>query len=478
MATMISSARMSVGTNSGPVEVSTAPDGHGTRTKSETVNADGSTTVTTTGSGNTGVAVDTMAEGRAIYSVDGAGNFQATQAIVNGLNPVTVGAMAQHQKIVSASNSLGSSKNWNSVWDQIQKDSLTSSEARLFSNRLDNALRANWKRAFSDKSSFVHSLDEVTRTTFQASIGGGFKKIFGANGQITVLGNNGEKVSFNVSESTDKAFARDQARVQSEALSQAMQNSQGLDYMTKLAKQIGASEAYSFLNDARELKTSTESYGADLTTALVKNYAMERYGSESPENIRHTIQDFNHYLTQQGSQGVDNMHEIINGFVSGKGYGWGDTTHQVHDAMQKTKIQIDGQDILKSAADQTSVTAAGNTSDITSEKLSFPDNSNQLREPDGTRIQQDADTLHNLNRREEAGKGRIQTTASGITKEGVGKTFKGLVDSQGMRPTDDKGYFDTFTGVNAPKPTVMDGVTLPDPGPVPKDAPSTLGKKK
>ncbi len=185
--------------------------------------------------------------------------------------------------------------------------------------------------------------------------------------------------------------------------------------MTKLAKQIGASEAYSFLNDARELKTSTESYGADLTTALVKNYAMERYGSETPENIRHTIQDFNHYLTQQGSQGVENMHEIINGFVSGKGYGWGDTTHQVHDAMQKTRFQIDGQDILKSAVEQTAGTAAGNTSDITGEKFSFPDNSNQLREPDGIRVRQDADTLHDLNRREEAGKGRIQTTASGIT---------------------------------------------------------------
>ena len=237
-----------------------------------------------------------MAEGRASYSVDGSGNFQTTQAVVNGLNPVTVGAMAQHQKIVSASNSLGSSKNWNIAWDQIQKDSMTSSEARAFSNRLDNALRSNWKRAFSDKSSFVHSMDENTRTAFQSSIGAGFKKIFGANGQITVIGEDSESVSFNVSEDTTRAFLRDQARVRSESLSQTLNNSQGLDYMAKMAKQIGASEAYTYLNDARELKTFTESYGADLTTALVRNYAMERYGSESPENIRRTVADFNHYL--------------------------------------------------------------------------------------------------------------------------------------------------------------------------------------
>ena len=476
MATMMASARMSVGTKSGPVEVSTAPDGHGTRTKSETVNADGSTTVITTGSGGTGVAVDTMAEGRASYSVDGSGNFQTTQAVVNGLNPVTVGAMAQHQKIVSASNSLGSSKNWNIAWDQIQKDSMTSSEARAFSNRLDNALRSNWKRAFSDKSSFVHSMDENTRTAFQSSIGAGFKKIFSANGQITVIGEDSESVSFNVSEDTTRAFLRDQARVRSESLSQTLNNSQGLDYMAKMAKQIGASEAYTYLNDARELKTSTESYGADLTTALVRNYAMERYGSESPENIRRTIADFNHYLTRQGSQGVENMHEIINGFVSGKGYGWGNTTNQVHEAMRTTREQVQGQDILKKATNQAAGTAAENTSVITSESFSFPDNSTQLHEPHGTRIQQDADTLHNLNRREEAGKGRIQTTATGMAKEGVGTTFKGLVDSQGMRPTDDDGYFDTFTGVNAPKPTVSEGVSVPKPGPIPKDAPSTIKK--
>jgi len=170
------------------------------------------------------------------------------------------------------------------------------------------------------------------------------------------------------------------------------------------------------------------------------------------------------------------MHDIINGFVSGKGYGWGNTTSQVHEAMQTTREQVSGQDILKKSVDQAAGTAAGNTSVITSDSFSLPHDSTPLREPNGIRIPQDADTLHNLNRREEAGKGKIQTTATGIAKEGVGKTFKGLVDSQGMRPTDEQGYFDTFTGVNAPKPTISEGVTIPKPGPIPKDAPSTIKK--
>ncbi len=59
MATMMASARVGVGTSSGPVEVSTAPDGHGTRIKSETVNADGSTSIMTTGADGTGMMLDT-----------------------------------------------------------------------------------------------------------------------------------------------------------------------------------------------------------------------------------------------------------------------------------------------------------------------------------------------------------------------------------------------------------------------------------
>ena len=163
MATMMASARMSVGTARGPVEVSTAPDGHGTRMQSETVNADGSTTSMTTGAAGTGVATDKSAHGSATYTADGTGQLTTTLATVNGLDPVKVGAMAQHQKIAAASTRLASDTNWNTAWQQIQKDSSTSSEARSFSNTLNNRIIENWKRAINDRSSFVHSMDETTQ---------------------------------------------------------------------------------------------------------------------------------------------------------------------------------------------------------------------------------------------------------------------------------------------------------------------------
>jgi len=67
-------------------------------------------------------------------------------------------------------------------------------------------------------------------------------------------------------------------------------------------------------------------------------------------------------------------------------------------------------------------------------------NHKPLREPDGTRTITDADHLRGVNRHEESGQGRIRTDAKGMATEGIGKVFKGVVDSQGMRPTSE-GYF-------------------------------------
>ncbi|HID70023.1 MAG TPA: hypothetical protein EYP35_06080 [Desulfobacterales bacterium] len=285
-------------------------------------------------------------------------------------------------------------------------------------------MRENWKRAISDKSSFTHSMSEETRTQFSATVGAGGIPILnkiGPNAQLLVIGQNGEQVSFNVSEDTARAFENTASKVRSESLQQTLQDSKSLDYMTKLAKQIGATEAYSFLNDARELRTSTESYGADLTTALVRNYATERYGSESPENIRRTISDFNHYLTVQGSQGVNNMHDIINGFVSGKGYGWGNTTAAVHEAMNAANDRVQGPNGFKHSVGMAAMDAGAKTFSVKEGNLSPPSPDVPMNTPNPKTVINPADDIRLRNRTEESGNGRIHTTAGKIVKDMAGK---------------------------------------------------------
>jgi len=429
MASMMASSRVSVGAKSGSVEISTAPDGHGTRTKSETVNADGSTSISTTGSDGTGMMVDTSAAGRASYSVDETGAFTTNSASVNGLDSIKVGAMAQHQRIVAASNSMGSSDNWQQVMDTAKRASLTSSEAQGFTTRLDNSMRENWRRAISDQSSFVHSMSEETRTQLASSIGAGNIPVLsrvGAKAQLAVVGTNGEQVNFNVSEDVARSFENTASNVRSESLQQTLQDSQSLDYMTRLAKQAGASEAYSYLNDA-------------------------------PENIRQTINDFNHFITQQGSQGVDNMQNIVKGFVSGNGYGWGSTNDEVNNTIASTHDHVQESGFKHSVGMSSSV-AGSKTFNTREENFSKPTPDISLDNPNSNTVTDPADNIRSRNRLDESGSGGIRTTAGGIAKD-----MAGLNKFDPPSPTNDLYRNQSFYHQgNLTEPQNQDGgITLP-----------------
>ena len=444
-AAMMASANQSAGTSSGPVSISTGPDGAATRMRSESVNPDGSSSVVVLGSGGAGTQNDTLATGKASYAVDSAGGRTTTHASVQGLDPVKVGAMAVQQKVMGAAKTMASDSNWGMLWQQAQRDSLSGGINKNYSDTLNNALGNSWKRAMNDQSSFIHTLDEIQRTQLQGMLGAGggiTGARIGANGQLTIVGGDGEQVNFNVSEETAKAFARDEARVRSETVAQTFSDGRGLDYLANVAKRIGATEAYSILDEARAINRSQESYGADLTTALVKNYARERYGEETPETIRKTISDFNSYVTQHGAAGVSNMHDIVGGFVSGNGYGWGSTKTEVQGAIQNASSRIHDQNLMKGFVDQAAGKAASNAGSINQGNIQEMGHHSPLREPTGERVLSDADSLRSVNRHEESGQGRIRTNAKGMATEGVGKILKGVVDSQGNRPTSE-GYFQT-----------------------------------
>ena len=431
------------------------------------------TSTTSLGANGTGTSTDTVAGGSATYSVGKGGQHTLTRAMVNNIDPVKMTEMKSHQNIVSASNSLGSSSNWTNLQQQLQKSGLTNSHAQTYANQLSNSTASNWSRSFKDSSSFVHGMDETTRKDFNAAISAGFREIVGGSGsgKITVVGSDNERVDFKVSEATDRAFSRNQQRVRSEAIQDTFGDSQGLDYMTNMSKQIGASEAYTYLNDARETRGSSISYGIDAMTGLVQSYAVNRYGSDSPENIRSSINALNDMVTNQGAQGKQNFSDIANSYLSGQGY-FSNTTSSVHSAMHANRAMVQGQDILKGAVNQAAGNASGATSGITPGSVAAPSDSPNppLQEVDGSRTLHDAGMLHDQNRREEAGKGHVQTTATGMAKELIGKTTTGVVDSQGMRTTDE-GFFDPRIEVSNPQ-------DLPPISSVPKDASSTIGGKK
>jgi len=199
--------------------------------------------------------------------------------------------------------------------------------------------------------------------------------------------------------------------------------------MTKLAKQIGASEAYSYLKDARETEGSSTSYGIDAMTGLVESYAVNRYGSDSPENVRSAINTLNDMVTNQGVQGKQNFNDIASSYLSGQGF-FGNTAKSVHETMQANKARAQGPTGFKHDVGMSAMDAGSKTFGINEGSFSTPTSDVPLDNPNAKAVTDPADAIHRRNRLEESGNGGIKTTAGGITKE-----MTGLDKHQPVSPT-------------------------------------------
>ena len=338
------------GTSAGQSSVSLGPDGQATQGQIKSVNADGSTSmISTSGAGGVGVQTDNMASGQATHATDGHGGTTLTKASVNGLSPIAMAHQAAYIKTKGAGDSLATNENWANGQSYIRKAALTSSEARTYGENLNNSVSAKLNKAINSGSSFKDSVGEDTTAklnTFAEASGGLQILGTGAKGggryEITATGKDGKIVSFDVDQKTSEAIGNEITKARSEALQESMGSSQGLAFANNLAHNIGATKATSLMNDARDMQRSTETTGADLSTAFVGHYATQRYGSDSPENVRKATDALNHMATG-GSAGVDQLNQHINSFLKNGDYSWGDGKVQVGAAIGAAGGQVGGQ---------------------------------------------------------------------------------------------------------------------------------------
>jgi hypothetical protein len=115
------------------------------------------------------------------------------------------------------------------------------------------------------------------------------------------------------------------------------------------------------------------------------------------------------------------MNDIITGFVSGKGYGWGNTTSAVHEAMQTNRARSQGPADFKHDVGMSAMNAGAKTFGVNEGSFSTPTSDIPIDNPNAKTVTDPADAIHRRNRVEESGEGGIKTTASGIAKEMIGK---------------------------------------------------------
>jgi len=336
------------GTAAGQASVSLAPDGQATQGKTNAVMPSGSTMAGTTfGAGGAGVQNLNGAWGKGSFTSDGHGGTNLTSASVNGMSPMALAEQNAHINTEKAAHALGTNESWDKMRSQLQSDSRTSAESRAYSDKLVNVAGAEWGRVLNDKSSFANRLTQAQQKQLQAFGGGeagvniGIKAEAGGRYVMTATGDEGKTLSFSVDESTANSIKEAESTIRERAITETFGDSKGLQFATNLASRIGATEAASYMKEASNMTRTTETTGADATTAFVGWYANDRYGSDSPENIDKAGAALNHMATG-GAAGLNQLQDHQQRFLKSGNYTWGDGQAQANDTINATRSEVGG----------------------------------------------------------------------------------------------------------------------------------------
>jgi hypothetical protein len=231
---------------------------------------------------------------------------------------------------------------------QVQSDALTSNEARGYNEKLSNSEASGWDRTINDKSGFTRNLSfdrQESLVGFAKAHGGigtmGSGAGIGGEYQITATGKDGKTLSFAVDESTAMSVKEAEQDIREKAFTETFGSGHGLQYATSMANKIGATEAASYMKDASNMSRTTETTGADATTAFVRWYANERFGSSGPENIDKAGDALNHMATG-GAAGMAQLQDHQQRFLRSGNYTWGDGKAQAEAEISATRGEVGG----------------------------------------------------------------------------------------------------------------------------------------
>lgn len=337
------------GTANGQASVSLGPDGQATQGKTNAVMSSGSTIAgTTAGVDGAGVQNLSGAWGKASFATDGHGSKALTSASINGMSPMALARQNASILTEKASHSFGTNEAWEKMRSQVQSDALTSNEARGYNEKLSNSEAAGWDRVISDKSGFTRNLgaDQQEQLSGFAKASGGIKVLgtgaqAGGEFRATVTGKDGRTLSFAVDEGTSKSIKEAETDIRERAFTETFGSGKGLQYATSLANKVGATEAAAYMKDASNMSRTTETTGADATTAFVRWYANERFGSTGPENIDKAGDALNHMATG-GAAGMAQLQDHQQRFLRSGNYTWGDGKTQTEAEINATRSEVGG----------------------------------------------------------------------------------------------------------------------------------------
>ena len=203
--------------------------------------------------------------------------------------------------IEEGAHTLSSGENWNHMMQEVNSDSIGSSEARTFKDGLTQRVSDSSQHKVDEGSAFKQMKDESKRSMFEAGAniglsGGGLLAALSlgtvkvgttASGRYQFMGQNGKTASFSASESEIKSLTQEVGQIREEAISKTMKTDSGRKYAASSSAQDNAAEGFSYLRRASMQDTTSASQNMDLMAAYVGDRAGRKFGVSPGEVTSH-----------------------------------------------------------------------------------------------------------------------------------------------------------------------------------------------
>ena len=267
------------------------------------------------------------------FSYNGSGGPHLNSAAINGMDPIKMTDAAIQMNIQGASHAIAKNHGIERFLSEARQAGGTDATSRAQSDSLNKTFAANFERNIGENSDFSKTTDwqEVKQLkNFLGAHGGisenGVGASIGMDGNLQLQGADGHKFSMKVSEATANALRHAEGSAWSEALNRTASTQEGLAWASSIAQKSGNTEAFSLLNEARNMSRAQQTTGENLTAAFLTDYASHHFdGSTTPEALQTSADYLSYKITNGGLAGQEFVHRAYADFYGRRG-GFGSET--------------------------------------------------------------------------------------------------------------------------------------------------------
>ena len=222
--------------------------------------------------------------------------------------------------IEEGAHTLSTGENWNQMMQEVNSDSISSSEAKAFKEGLTERVSDSVQNKVDEGSVFKQMKDETKKSMLEAGArlglsGGGLLAALSlgsvdikasTSGKYSFVGQDGKIASFSANESEMKSLTQEVGQIREEAITQTMKTDEGMKYAASSTAQNNAAEGFSYLRRTSIQDSTSASQNMDLMAAYVDDRAARKF-NVAPEAVTNDMRKgvLNDMSRQRTGSGVD-----------------------------------------------------------------------------------------------------------------------------------------------------------------------------